>query len=59
MTDAELAQVRAGLAEVYKPEGVEIWLQARNRLLGGRRAIDCPAEDVLRVIEQLQSGACT
>lgn len=28
------------LAEVYRPEGVDIWLSSPNRLLDGRRPCD-------------------
>lgn len=57
MTDAELSQVRSELAEIYTPDGIEIWLFAHHKLLGGRKAINCTAEEVLRVVEQLTSGA--
>jgi uncharacterized protein (DUF2384 family) len=49
------------LADVYRPEGVEIWLHARNRALGGQRPIDMLAasefQPVVRLVEQLASGA--
>ena len=34
--DERIAWVLAALAEVYTPTGVLLWLQARNRTLGGR-----------------------
>jgi hypothetical protein len=57
MTDEELAWVREELAELYHPEGVELWLISPHKLLGGRRAVDCDALEVLQIINQLQSGA--
>jgi hypothetical protein len=36
--------IRRQLAEVYTPEGVEIWLNSRNQSLDGRRPIDILAE---------------
>jgi uncharacterized protein (DUF2384 family) len=49
------------LSDVYRPEGVEIWLHARNRDLGGRRPIDLLRGGefavVLDAIERLTSGA--
>lgn len=49
------------LAEVYRPEGVEIWLHARNRSLEGQRPIDLLAlgefQPVLAAVERLTSGA--
>ena len=49
------------LAEVYKPEGVEIWLHARNRGLGGERPIDLLARGefqlVLAAVERLRAGS--
>lgn len=49
------------LRDVYRPEGVEIWLHARNRDLGGRRPIDLlRAGDfaaVLDAIERLTNGS--
>lgn len=49
------------LAEVYKPEGVDIWLHARNRSLEGERPIDLLGrgdfEPVLAAVERLKAGA--
>ncbi|WP_420640236.1 antitoxin Xre/MbcA/ParS toxin-binding domain-containing protein [Candidatus Poriferisocius sp.] len=49
------------LAEVYKPEGVDIWLHARNRALDGERPIDLLAQGefklVLDAVNRLRSGA--
>ena len=49
------------LAEVYSPEGIEIWMHARNRDLGGRRPIDLlrsgEFSEVLEAIERLTHGA--
>jgi hypothetical protein len=48
------------LRAAYTDEGIEIWLHARNRNLGGQRPIDLLAEgDVDTVVEEAQrvSGA--
>ena len=49
------------LRDVYRPEGVEIWLHARNRDLGGRRPIDLlragEFSPVLEAIERMTHGA--
>jgi transcriptional regulator with XRE-family HTH domain len=49
------------LAEVYRPEGIEIWLHARNRELDGSRPIDLLVagdfEPVVHAVERLKSGA--
>lgn len=46
--------------DVYQPEGVEIWLRARNRDFGGQRPIDLLAageyERVLAAVERLADG---
>lgn len=34
------ADVRHALSWTYKPEGVDIWLRARNRMLNGERPED-------------------
>ena len=48
------------LRSVYTDEGIDIWLRARNRNLGGQRPIDLlTAGEVERVVEEAQriSGA--
>lgn len=49
------------LGDIYKPEGVDIWLHARNRSLDGHRPIDLLGvgdfKPVLDVVRQLKSGA--
>ena len=49
------------LSDVYMPDGVEIWLHARNRWVGGSRPIDLlEAGDfapVVQAVERLTSGA--
>lgn len=48
------------LEEVYRPEGVEIWLHAKNRMLDGRRPIDLlmegEFEPIFDAVERLASG---
>lgn len=49
------------LGEVYRPEGVEIWLHARNPELDGARPLDLLAagefQPVVQAVERLRSGA--
>jgi hypothetical protein len=49
------------LENVYRPDGVEIWIHARNPELGGRRPIDMliegDFEPVVHAVERLQTGA--
>jgi hypothetical protein len=49
------------LGEVYAPEGVEIWLHARNRWLDGARPIDLleagDFQPVIHAVDRLISGA--
>lgn len=55
--------VQAAAAEVFTPEGVEIWLGALNPLLHGRSPMELIVsgehERVLQLLEQLASGAFT
>lgn len=48
------------LAEVYRPEGIEIWLHARNNELAGGRPIDLLVlgdfEPVVQAVLRLQGG---
>jgi transcriptional regulator with XRE-family HTH domain len=49
------------LSQLYAPDEARLWLFSPNASLGGRRPADLIAEgrsdDVLRLIDQLQSGA--
>lgn len=38
------AEVRTALAEIYRPEGIDIWMRSRNPLLKG----DVPSDLVAR-----------
>jgi uncharacterized protein (DUF2384 family) len=52
--------VRGQLADVYTEEGVDVWLFAPHRLLGGERPIDLLETEphrVLQVVHQLLDGA--
>jgi hypothetical protein len=48
------------LRDVYRPEGVEIWLHSRNREFDGQRPLDLLAageyERVLAAVERLVDG---
>lgn len=49
------------LADVYRAEGIQIWLHARNRELDGNRPIDLLTngdfEPVVQAVARLRSGA--
>ncbi len=59
----DVAYLMSHLADVYTPEGVEVWLHGRNRHLGGQRPIDLlEAGDfdvVRREVERLNHGVAT
>jgi hypothetical protein len=61
VSSAELDYVRTQLLDVYTPEGAEVWLTSRHRLLDGQRPTDLIAlgegERVLTLVAQLQDGA--
>jgi hypothetical protein len=54
---SDLRYVVDRLSEFYSPDEIRMWLNARNELLGGARAIDLihdqRTEDVLEAIERL------
>lgn len=58
MTEEEA--VRGAAAEVFRPEGVEVWMNAANPWLNGdtplRRISDGDAQRVLNVIAALAEG---
>lgn len=60
VTDDERA-VRSAAAVVYKPEGVDIWMNAPNRSLNNATPMQFIAagdtDRVLQVLEQLAGGA--
>lgn len=48
------ARVRAAAAEIYMPEGVEIWMHAANPMLDGRTPDDLVAAgEAQRVLDLL------
>lgn len=57
----ELHYIVERLRDVYKPEGIDIWIHARNRGLSGEKPIDLLAagrfEQVLAAVERLAAGA--
>jgi hypothetical protein len=57
----ELAYIVERLSDVYRPEGIDIWIHGRNRDLGGERPIDLLRQGnfsaVLNAVEQLETGA--
>lgn len=61
VVEAQRAQVRALLSEVYEPEGVDIWLSSPHQWLGGERANDLidrgEGERVLAAASRLVDGA--
>jgi len=60
VTDVE-TRIRRLLAEVYRPEGIDIWMMSRNKDLYGRVPRDLIdaglGEEVLDHVEYLAGGA--
>jgi transcriptional regulator with XRE-family HTH domain len=60
---SDLKYVVDRLLEFYSPEETRIWLYAKHRLMGGKRAIDLihdgETDRVLSVIESLADGTYT
>lgn len=58
---ADLRYVVDRLSDIYTPDETRIWLNSRNALLDGERAIDLihqnRTEEVLAAIERLDAGA--
>ncbi len=56
----DVSQIVKALGEVYRDEGIQIWLRSRNRNLGGRRPIELLAEgdldEVLAEVDNLVRG---
>ncbi len=56
----DLNYVIERLADVYTPDGIEIWLRGRNRALGGSRPLDLlenhDFEPVINLVDQLTEG---
>lgn len=57
----ELAYIVDRLRDVYRPEGIDIWIHGRNRDLEGQRPIDLLERGdfatVLNAVERLETGA--
>lgn len=57
----ELAYIVDRLRDVYRPEGIDIWIHGRNRDLNAQRPIDLLERGefatVLNAIERLETGA--
>jgi hypothetical protein len=58
---AETVRIREALAEVYRPDGVDLWMTAPHRSFGGLSATEMiergRTEEVLAEIERLATGA--
>jgi len=56
-----LAYIVERLGDVYRPEGIDIWIHGRNRDLGGQRPIDLLRRGdfaaVLNAVAGLEAGA--
>lgn len=61
LRDRARSHIESLLSELYWPEGVQIWMKAEQRQLGGRRAVDLITEgrsnEVLAVVNRLIDGA--
>ncbi len=57
----DVSQIVKTLSEVYRDEGIQIWLRSRNRNLGGRRPIELLAsgalDEVLAEVDNVVRGA--
>lgn len=56
----EIHYITERLKDIYVPEGVEVWLHGRNKILGARRPIDLlrsgDFETVVNEVERLARG---
>lgn len=61
MSENPREEIRKALAEVYRPEGVEIWMRSRLKAFGGLTVDELiangRADDVLAEVERLTTGA--
>lgn len=59
--DDVMAYVERRARVTYTPEGAALWMDAANKLLGGRSPRECveagEGEKVLAVLEAMESGA--
>jgi DNA-binding transcriptional regulator YiaG len=57
----DVSQIVKALGEVYRDEGIQIWLRSRNRNLGGRRPIELLAagalDEVLAEVDNIVRGS--
>lgn len=57
----DISQIVEALSEVYRGEGIHIWLRSRNRNLDGRRPLELLAdgafEEVLGEVDNIARGA--
>lgn len=57
----DVSQIVKALGEVYRDEGIQIWLRSRNRNLGGRRPIELLAggalDELLAEVDNIVQGA--
>lgn len=60
---SQLADALEGLYDVYKPEGVGIWLKGAKRSLDGRSPLDLIRNgeiwELAAMVERMRSGAAT
>jgi hypothetical protein len=59
MNEAERALVYCELREMFSALDTRAWLAVSNAALDGRRPNDCSFVEVMRVVDQLKSGAFT
>jgi len=57
MSPSEDALAYAELREIMSADKANAWLKAPHPRLGLRRPVDCDFTQVMRVIDQLKSGA--
>jgi hypothetical protein len=57
MTHKDMAELRQRLLPMYSVAEANIWFYSEHKLLGNRRPIQCSRGEVMRLIEQLETGA--
>ena len=59
LSTAFVNNLRRWLADWYTPDEAERWLNSPQPLLDGKKPIDARPDEVLRLLDQLESGSYT
>lgn len=57
MTNRELTELNAKLSVFYDPADAILWMQSPHPQLEGRRPMDAGYQEVMAIIDRLESGA--